>query len=281
MRTETGEVAMDGYFLYADETNTVSNSSVKFFIYGGLFFPVARLPEIHREVEQIRADYGFLPIDELKFDTRSRPHQVTQANHTSAKSEVLDAAVRLDAKFVACIVLHEIARKKTQDVLIGWGVNVVLGAFHRFLDREDGFGIVAMDRIQTKAQFGMLKEKFRQGLITPSGTRLIRDRIHSFSASAEGTSHAASVADIVLGAFRFCVNDRQNAVCAVILPKVVRLLWSVPVNGHPRISNYGLLFRPENIRSERYKQEYSALAQHLRKTLQAASTNSAQKAPSR
>lgn len=66
------------YVLLAGETNQQPSEQARFFIYGGVFFPAAAIPDLHDLVRAVRADAGYQRTGEFKFDTRSRPQHVTR-----------------------------------------------------------------------------------------------------------------------------------------------------------------------------------------------------------
>ncbi len=79
-----------------------------------------------------------------------------------------------------------------------------------------------------------------------------------------GTSHATSAIDIVLGAFRYCVNERERDIAPRrIFPLVADMMWHRRVGNRVDIHEYGLLLRPKNIESLEYLLEYDQLTQHL------------------
>jgi len=51
------------FILLTDETNTQPTDDIKFFAYGGLFFPIEKLPDLHTEIETIRKEAGYGPED--------------------------------------------------------------------------------------------------------------------------------------------------------------------------------------------------------------------------
>lgn len=124
------------YVLLTDETNQQPSESARFFIYGGVFFPATALPQLDELVRDAREEAGYRRSDVLKFDTRSRPEQVTRQQHTAAKRRLLESCADLDVRFVAYLVLHDIARNRSLEQLVRWGVNTVLSTFQRFLERE-------------------------------------------------------------------------------------------------------------------------------------------------
>lgn len=257
------------YLLFTDETNNQAAKRAKFFIYGGIFFPVEHLTDIHTLVEDIREEYGFQPGDDLKFDTRSRPEYVTSAQHKEAKREVLVGCAEIGVRFIAYMVLHELARGRNIEELITWGGNTVIGTFSRFLGQEDDNGIVVVDRLPIPSNFNYLKEKFQIGLKMPGyGVRRLDDRIHLFTTTCHGTSHATSAIDIILGAFRYCVNERERDIAPRnIFPLVAKMMWHRRIGHTVYIEDYGLQLRPQRIKTPEYRREYAELTRHLRDLL--------------
>lgn len=252
------------YLLFTDETNKCPGQDAKFFIYGGVFFPTNRLKEVHSLVEESRLNNNYRSEDKLKFETNSRPNHVTPSQHRAAKQAILDGCLRLDVKFVACLVLHDIASRHIDDILIKWGANSVIFAFESFLEEENATGTCIADRIPFKASFQYLQEKFQVGLTFPWGQPKKLERIHLFGFSCIGASHACSVSDIVLGAFRYCVNKRENnQIARNLLPKIIRMMWHKRENNRVKIKDYGLLFRPKVVRVEQFRNQYDELARHL------------------
>lgn len=259
------------YLLFTDETNQRPAQEAKFFIYGGVFFPTDKLKEIHNLVEGARLLNNFRPEDEFKFETHSRPDHVTINQHRAAKKRVLEGCMSLGVKFVACLVLHNIAAKHSDDILIRWGANEVFCAFERFLQEEDATGICIADRLPFKASFQYLQKKFQVGLTFPWERNRKLERIHLFGFSCIGASHACSAIDIILGAFRYCVNRREGAQAARnMLPNIVNMMWHKRENNRVEIKEYGLLYRPKNIRVNEYKEKYNELTQHLANILSGA-----------
>lgn len=102
------------YLLFADETNQQPSPDAQFFVYGALFFHIGLLADLDAQIEKIRTEAGYGPEDEFKFDTRSRPDQVSIKACTEAKSKVLDLCKSLGCKFIVHVILHDII--KNQDI---------------------------------------------------------------------------------------------------------------------------------------------------------------------
>ena len=249
------------YILFTDETNLRASSAVKFFAYGGVFLDMSRLADLHRRIEAIRSHAGYQPGDELKFDTRARPPHVTLDMSTEAKNQVLTAAAALNCRFIACITHHEIAKTKSEHDLVTYGANTVISGFHRFLSNVDDQGICIVDRFSNSTEYKYLAEKFSTGLTFQDGRSLRLDRIPLFAASCIGASHGAALVDVVLGAFRYCINTPKNHSAAKkMMATLAQVLWS----RDGRFLEHGIVLRPTKLRHSPYKAEYDALVEQLR-----------------
>ncbi|MCG0238670.1 MAG: hypothetical protein L6E13_05340 [Firmicutes bacterium] len=257
------------YALFCDETNLNQNDQVKFFIYGGVFFPVEILPEMHQRVENIRRDAGYRPTDIFKFNVAERPQHISPETATEAKRRVLNLCADLNVRFIAYVVHHEIAAQQGQERTVSWAADHVIRRFHDFLERENSYGIVVTDKLPFKNNWQYLARKFQEGLKYHNGTVHRLDRITLFASTVIGASHASSVIDIVLGSFRYCVNappDSQPA--REILPQVVRLMWCEEhPNGTRNARERGLILRPVKVRNPDHKRDYDMLLDKLRHLL--------------
>jgi hypothetical protein len=165
------------YVLLTDETNQQPSERARFFIYGGVFFPAAAVPDLYDLARDVRAEAGYQRADEFKFDTRSRPEHVTRQQQTEAKRRVLEGCAELDVRFIAYLVLHDIARHRSLEQLVRFGVNTVLSTFQKFLGHEDESGICLVDRLPYRHGHQSLGEIFQQGLKMPNNRRRVLDRV--------------------------------------------------------------------------------------------------------
>lgn len=130
------------YFMFGDESDHDPNRGVKFFVYGAIFVPSDQIHAISEKVKTVRREFGFAPGDQLKFQTRSKPEQIDRVSHTRAKNKVMDIAYNRGVKFAAYAILHDIARNKTPDQLIQFGLNTQLNKFDDFLIEQEEIGWV-------------------------------------------------------------------------------------------------------------------------------------------
>lgn len=253
------------YMMLTDETNSQPLGNIKFFIYGGLLFPIDVLCELDREIKTIREDAGYNACDLLKFDTRVRPAQVDIAACTEAKKRVVEACNALGCTFIVHIILHNIIRKQNFDQQITWAADYVIGRYNQFLQEIDDYGICSIDNLPTNGQWRYLGDKFSNGLHLPDGDQAL-DRIKHFSATCVEASHANSAMDIVLGSFRYCVNSPANEEAArIMLQSLIPMMWSNEVEGQKQIVGRGLIIRPPTgeVRKIAYRNEYTNLIAQL------------------
>lgn len=256
------------YVLLTDETNLEASESVRFFTYGGLIVPMEKIPALHARIEEIRKAAGYGPSDRLKFETKARPKGVTIEAATSAKREVVAAAIESGCLFIAYVVLHAIAKNQGIEKTIQFGANSVIAKFNTYLGEQKSHGIVAMDRLPKGTEFDYLSEKFTKGLSLPKGDAKALDRIMMFSSTCINASHTSSVMDIVLGSWRYCINQPNNADAAKnMMVELVKLIWHIKQGEDILAHELGLLFRPLDVKHPPYKAEYDALLAQINQLL--------------
>ena len=255
------------YLMFTDETNTRPSPDVKFFIYGGLLLPIEKIVTLDAEIESIRVRAGYTPEQEFKFDTRSRPSQVTRAAFTQAKNEVIDSCFSQGVKLIVHIILHDIIKNQDPEKHVQWAADYVIGKFNQFLGgKANDYGMCVVDNLPRNYQFRYLTDKFVLGLKFNKKAAIKLDRIKLFAASCINASHLSSATDIVLGSFRYCINNPKNSDAAKqMMGKVVELLWGEKDDKSYRVVGAGLIVRPpiDQISVLKYKSEYEALFKHI------------------
>lgn len=256
------------HILLTDETNMRPTPEAKFFIYGGLLFPIERLLGLDIGIGRIREEAGYKPEDELKFDTRARPPHVSFDAATTAKKKVVELCLASDCKFIAHIILHEVIRNQDQDEQVKSAANYVIGRYNYYLGQVGDYGICVVDNLPVGSQFRYLSEKFCLGLAVPNNRFVSLDRIKMFAASCINGSHAMSAVDIVLGSFRYCINNpRKPDIAREMILKVLQMMWHryEPETDTYHVAGMGLITRPpvNEIRHEPYRKEYDQLFDHI------------------
>jgi hypothetical protein len=256
------------YFMFGDEADADQGRGQKFFVYGAIFVPATNMPPLHAQVESARIASGLANTDSLKSAVGTRPESMTFEAHRELKNTVMSLARKVgDVTFCSQVTLHDLARNKSHDELVLWGANTVLSKFNQFLQERNSYGYVVLDRIPVKQPYQYLKEKFQIGLTfttKPASPPMRLGRILGFAQAVDGSSHMCSVADVMLGAFRYCVNEPDNKEAGkAMFPVLMSMMWKRERNGKIYVNNCGLVFRPANVLETKHQTEYDALVQRL------------------
>ena len=256
------------YALFTDETNMPADVRAEFFAYGGLIVPSGNLAAMHQGIEEIRANAGYRAGDELKFETNARPNHVSIEAARLAKSQTINLCIQLNCRFIVYVILHDICRNTPQDNLVRWGADHVIGKFNYFLRQRDEHGIVAVDRFPSAAEYRLLTDKFNHGLTLPDGEQVSLDRILLFTSTCMNASHACSAMDIVLGSFRYCINQPRNVDAArEMMHNITRLIWCTRDAENIYALERGLIFRPREVRVDAYRSKYDELLAHINRLI--------------
>lgn len=250
--------------MFGDEADPEQGRGQKYFVYGAVFVPTEKLPALHTEIENIRKAASLANTDSLKSASGTRPKGMTHEQHRELKSKVMTLARDVgNVTFCAQVTLHDLARNQKHDDLVLWGANTVLSRFNMFLEEKQSHGYAVLDKMPVKAPYRYLKEKFQVGLELPSGSRRL-DRVLGFGHAVDGSSHICSVADVLLGAFRYCVNQPENEDAGkAMFPVLMSMMWKRERSGKTYVNNCGLVFRPAEVKEAKHKAEYDALIERL------------------
>jgi hypothetical protein len=255
------------YWLFTDETNLTKKDG-DFFIYGGLVMTADQMQALNAEVVGIRQKYGHTDGDQFKFQTASRPKQVSIADFAAAKAEALASLEKHGALVIMYVVLHELARNQTVETMTEWALNSLIAHFDmRFLSERGDVGAVCIDRLDPKFGYGYMKDKFANGVSLPDGRTPKLNRVIHYSMSCDGASHISSLTDIALGSMRYAVNyatgQGKEEVARQIMVPLARAMWAKQEGNTRRIGGYGFLKHPKEVKSPRFEAEYKDLIDKL------------------
>lgn len=252
------------HILLTDETNKSSSDKVKFFVYGGILMPANALSQLDEHIGKIRKKLGYLPTDTLKFDTNSRPEQVSPEQSLQAKQWVIEACHLCGIKFVVQIIHHGIVKAQPLEQVVYWAADYVISRFHQYLGRVSDDGIVIIDNVPEGNQYQYLTKKFQVGL-EANGTNHEIPRIKMFASTCVGASHANSAMDIVLGTFRYVLNNPKHDVSRDMMRNLIGLLWHTKIGEDIYTIDRGLILRPKlnEIKVPSYKKAYEEVIDNI------------------
>jgi hypothetical protein len=252
------------HWYVTDETNNDSSQG-QFFIYGGLVVTDEQVAELNGAVAEIRTKYGYLPGDQFKFHTRSRPSQVSIGDARLAKQELVERLRAIGVRMIVYVVLHDIAAGRSANERVEYALNTVVWSYHRLLADEKAQGVMVIDRDDER--HGHLSHLFQHGLSIDGKSIPIDDRVLFLGMTSDNASHLSSAVDITLGAFRYCVNTAGGAgnevVASDIFPPLAELLWGVQRGDVKHIGGYGYVARPLEVRKPEFADKYRKLRDAL------------------
>jgi hypothetical protein len=133
-----------------------------------------------------------------------------------------------------------------------------------FLIEQNEYGYVLFDRIPVQNPYRYLKEKFQLGMTFKDRPSIRLDRVLEVGHAVDGSSHLCSVADVMLGAFRYCVNEPENEEAGkAMFPTLMRMMWKRERQGKIYVRDCGLVLRPKAISEAKHQKEYDALIERL------------------
>jgi len=258
------------YLMIADEAD--QDGEKEFLVFAGVFFPSDNLRHIHNGVKALREQYGFSTSDVLKSATGTKPKNVTPRQHAEIKNGILDLAAVQGCKICCYVVPHAIAKGQDHVNRLKFGTNTLLIKFDQFL-REQGkvAGIALFDETNDYKQSNYLRDVFAMGVPMHDGARRRLDNIIKIETTRVGHSHLNSVTDIVVGAFRFVVNEPdKDKVGAVLLKSLAKIMWGKKdQKGILDTRDRGLCIRPSKIKLDGYKADIAAFIERVEKYNQA------------
>lgn len=251
------------YLLFADEANPEQTDPAKFFIYGGVFVPIERTERIHCAIENLRAAYGFESLDQLKFQTRSKPKKISVDQHTEMKAAIYEIAAANNVEFCGYAILHAITAKKDHATLVEWGANILLAKYNQFLSEKDSKGWANFDRINTAKPYKYLQDKFANR-VEVDGTPVTLENIVGYSFTCDGASHLSTLADVLVGGFRYIINEPTRDVAGKhIVRSLGPLFWGQVKDGVNFIGDRGLVLRPTEVKAAKYQADYEETRSRL------------------
>ena len=170
----------------------------------------------------------------------------------------------MDATFIAYCVHHNVAKGVSLGERNEYALNTVLWGFHRFLDFQDDHGLVVLDQLTRRERY-VLSRLNAEGLLI-EGRVVPMPRIVGVAEAHVEWSHCLSACDVLLGAFRYCVNKPETKASEDMFPPVVERLWyREDASGRRYIREWGFFLRPKQVKSGRIRARYAELITSLQR----------------
>lgn len=247
------------YLLFTDETNREDNDS-EFFLMGGVAIPFQNSHTLNSRIQEIRRRHGYTVQDSLKYARSSKPTHVSNEQFNAAKSEVLDLCGEFGVKVFLYVCHHLIAENKSPIEKFQWGSNGLLWNVNNFLKEIGSSAWVLQDRHPVEGEFTYYKQRFMESQPEYEDHYHKLNKIIGFGSTCDGASHLASIADISLGSYRFCINNPdKDIVNGILMPKLLRNTW-----GYPDCVGNGIGIYPTGVvNKQECKPHYERLHQQL------------------
>jgi hypothetical protein len=247
------------WLFYGDESNTNLEKGTSFFVYGGVAVPGDKAGLLADAVYESRVKAGLRPEDKLKFDTRARPDGFDLGMYTDLKKNAIALAVEHGGKVIMTFVHQSVAKGAGLDTTLRFGINQACHGFNHLLWQNNDYGLMLFDQFNgIEPHLVELRSKGLDYASQPATNRL--QRIVGFHSSSISTSHLASVADVVVGSFRFAVTDRTNANSVQML----RQLQPMCVDEAGLVDDQYICLNPKTLRVAKYQREYDELRAFLK-----------------
>lgn len=249
------------YLLFTDETNAEPTNEGKFFVFGGIILETQYLADINEKIKAIRKEAGFKNKNLFKFDTHTRPSYVSKDKFNAAKEQILNVCTKYNINFIVYLIHHNIADKNLK---IESAINHITSGFNKYLKENKSIGICFYDRMpKIDNQFNLLKDNFSEGLKFKDGKRIALENIILHSITCAGSSNLYSAVDIVLGSFRYCINNPKNKkIASSMLKKISNMVWGERKDGNVYCIGKGIILRPKKPIAK-YKDDYQELIKNI------------------
>ncbi len=221
-------------------------------------------------MDEIRTAHGYSPCEAFKYARALKPDHVSYENFNSAKSQALDLCFEFGVEIFLYVCHHAIANKRSPIEKFQWGSNGLLWQLNTFLKENGTYSWVLQDRHPVEGEFQYYKQRFTESRPAFSNHYHKLDRIIGFGSTCDAASHLSSLADIVLGSYRFCINNpTKDVVNAILLPRLLRSTWGFPCCVGRGIGIYPV----REVHKHEFKEAYEELHKHINTYIERAKAN--------
>jgi hypothetical protein len=233
------------YLCLLDESESDAGAPDRFFVFGAVLIPLAKVGTLHDGIVQIRTAAGIPDDAPFKWNMPRIPG-VSQSDLDDAKRKVPALLTACDGELFVSPVLREIAVKKKRvgDAHL-FGANTIFSSVGKTLEERDKRALFLLDRLPLHPDkaFDFLGEKMTLGLGKPSATPKL-NRTVGFGFVGAGSTRLGSALDIPLALFTKCLNDPKGAPWLASGRAVCARLAK---NSAGRVSERGIMVRPTKV----------------------------------
>lgn len=256
------------YLMFADEAD--QDGQADFLVYAAVFFPALKVDEIVSGIKSIREEAGFSPTDLFKFSTGTIPKGMSREAHAIAKNKMIELASQSGCKVCCYVVPKTVSSSQPLETRLKFAVNTLLTKFDQFLGEEKASaGISFFDRTTDYNQakyFGELcMQRIPKGmdLATPD-ERIPLKRVVAISQTQSTASHLNAMSDVIVGACRFVINERdKDRVGKQLIKSLITVFWTSNSGGRITATERGLIIRPQKIKSPAIQADIEELKARL------------------
>lgn len=251
------------YLIFTDETNNNVDDST-FFLMGGIAVPFSAAATVTGKIDALRVVHGYRSEDQLKYARANKPGHITNDIFNQIKSDVLDLCRDYNIVIFLYACHHLIAEKIAPEKKFQWGSNGLLWRINAFLKANETSGWVMQDRHPVIGEFEYYKQRFRESRPEYKDCEYKLDRVLGFGSTCDGASNLASIADIALGSYRFCLNHPdKDIVNNKLMPKLLMSTWGFPNPIGKGISIYPVRDIKKRVCIPDYERLYSHIGSFL------------------
>lgn len=252
------------FLMFADEAD--QDASKEFIVHGAVFIPASKAVDIKSEVRRLKIDVGYPVETPVKSSPRSCPKNVSREDHASLKNAILTLAESTGCKATLYVVPSSIAKKQELATRLEWATNALCYNFEKFLKESKAHGgLVHFDSTTDFKQTQHLANIQTGGLSFPSGAYQLSSVV-GLNTTSEHQSELSALSDIVVGSYRFVVNEPDKDKVGALLWKLLApLLWGKKdAKDVLQVQDRGFVTYPRDIKVLKYEVDLEAFISRLK-----------------
>ena len=252
------------YFIFTDETNRKESRRVEFFLFGAVLVEVEKLPELSDGLREIKKVFDIPEREAIKFSPTGENRKADGQSRIDLQNAVIDLALKLNLTTIVSLVHHKIAKNtKIKELQDRTAASVFVKA-NEFLRQSNQHGVIIADNWPHDGGNKFFQRILSEGVTYSSNKSDPIERILLIAQSKIETCQFISVIDVILGALKHIINKQElSSLQRDRFGKICRTFWRRKVGKQYTIRDYGINFRPSEVRSNVIKARYDELISFL------------------